>query len=77
MLTDGQKGYLVGLVIGICLFAGIQIFIDVALSDFVEPEIPHWDCENKEYKGPTGDNHSVEVYRLPPYRWLDGSRYWD
>ncbi len=36
--------------------------------------VSHWGCENPNYIGPTGDNHSVEVYRLPAYKWLDGRR---
>ncbi len=37
----------------------------------------HWGCHAPEYIGPTGENHSVEVYRPAPYKWLDGRELWD
>ncbi len=33
--------------------------------------VSHWGCEAPEYIGPTGENESIEVYELKPWKWLD------
>lgn len=77
-----SEGEMKPLILGslLVVFCGVNIFF--YLEGVELRSVSHWGihCEPNEkpiYRGPTGDNHSVEVYRPAPYKWLDGRGLWD